>query len=141
MSRARFVSGLLSAFLVALGLTGCGKSGPEILAVSGVVTLDGQPLDQARVVFVPAKGRPAVGLTDAKGAYQLQFTEDRWGATAGPHKVMITTERSQTGGEGAPLVPGRKELLPKRYHETTELQATVAPDKQTFDFALTSKSP
>lgn len=139
MSRVRLASGLVSMLLMALGLAGCGKSGPEILAVSGVVTLDGQPLDQARVVFVPEKGRSAVGLTDSNGAYKLQFTEDRWGAMAGPHKVMITTERSQTGGEGTPLVPGRKELLPKRYHEATELQANVAPDKQTFDFALTSK--
>ncbi len=121
-------------------IAGCGQSGPEILPVTGVVTLDGKPLDQARVVFVPDKGRPAVGLTDSSGQYKLQFNETKWGALSGPHKVQITTERQASGGEGGePLIPAQKELLPKKYNESTELQANVAPDKVKFDFDLTSK--
>ena len=114
-------------------------SGPEIVPVSGVVKLDGQPLDQATVMFVPENGRTAVGLTDASGTYRLQFTEDRWGTLPGSHRVMITTERAQSGGEGSPVIPARKELLPKKYNAETELTAQVTADKPAIDFDLTSK--
>ncbi|AMV20785.1 hypothetical protein [Planctomyces sp. SH-PL14] len=128
-----------AAVVVAGMAAGCGSAGPEIVPVSGIIKLDGQPLDQATILFVPEKGRTAVGLTDASGTYRLQFTEDRWGALPGAHKVMITTERAQSGGEGSPVVPGRKELLPKKYHAATELTAEVAADKKSIDFDLTSK--
>lgn len=130
----------VGAAVVLVGMAaGCGSSGPAIVPVSGVVKLDGQPLDQATVMFVPEGGRTAVGLTDASGTYRLQFTEDRWGALPGAHKVMITTERAQSGGEGSPVVPARKELLPKKYNAATELTAQVSADKPSIDFDLTSK--
>lgn len=121
-------------------LTGCGgSSGPDLLPAEGTVTLDGQPLDQAVVTFVPANGRPSVGVTDPQGHYRLKYTEDRSGALPGAHKVVIVSEVAPSGGEGSDPKPGRKELLPKRYHEQTELTANVVSGTKTYDFQLQSK--
>ena len=58
-------------FLWALCL-GC-ESGPEIASVEGTVTMDGKPLANATVLFVPENGRPAGGRTDERGHYLRDF--------------------------------------------------------------------
>ena len=65
----RFVPALLL-----LAYVGCSSSGPDIAYVSGRVTMDGKPLAQATVVFIPEDGRPAGARTDADGRYVLNFT-------------------------------------------------------------------
>ena len=63
-------------YVMLLGLvTGCSSSGPEIASVSGRITMDGKPLANATVVFIPENGRPAGARTDADGKYVLNFTE------------------------------------------------------------------
>lgn len=130
------------AMVVGLSLAGCGGSseGPELGQVSGTVTLDGQPLEGAEIQFQPAEDRPSRGQTDSSGFYRLSFTGNRMGAVLGDHTVMITTVRAASGGEGdQPAVAARKELLPARYHDKTELVKTVAAGSNTIDFALTSQ--
>src|SRR5688572_6481059 len=78
---------------VILMVAGCGASGPEIANVSGRVTMDGKPLANATVLFVPEDGRPAGARTDADGNYVLNFTEGRQGAIPGMNSVRITTLR------------------------------------------------
>ena len=61
-----------------LAAAGCGGgSGP--VPVRGVVKLDGQPVANAAVVFVPQTpgGREAYGSTDANGAFRLTTIEAR----------------------------------------------------------------
>jgi hypothetical protein len=41
---------------VVLCATGCGPNGPGIATVEGVVTMDGEPLENASIVFTPAAG-------------------------------------------------------------------------------------
>src|SRR5690242_5652638 len=71
---------------------GCGPSGPDIAHVSGRVTMDGKPLANATVVFIPEDGRPAGARTNAAGDYVLNFTEGRRGAIPGKNTVRITTQ-------------------------------------------------
>ena len=61
---------LLVACLLSLVL-GCsgGRQHPPTHAVTGVVTVDGQPVKDAIVSFLPANGQyPANGTTDASGS-------------------------------------------------------------------------
>ncbi|WP_417386336.1 carboxypeptidase regulatory-like domain-containing protein [Gimesia sp.] len=126
--------------LIYLMLTGCGNSGPDLATVTGNITLDGQPVADARVEFSPSEGRTSVGTTNADGVYELQFSIDRAGAMIGHHSVKITTERAATGGEGGePLVPGSKELLPPVYNSKSRLTAEVSPGENTIDFSLQSQ--
>lgn len=122
----------LFALVVAVAMTGCSKSDrPPLGTVTGVVTLDGQPLADALVLFTPdAPGRTSRGVTGVDGRYELTFLRDIVGANLGHHRVRITTVTDDNGG---------KERLPKRYHAATKLEAMVEAGENTIDFALTSK--
>src|SRR5262249_24214399 len=84
--------------LVAVALCaplGC-SSGPKLVKVQGVVTLDGQPLPGATVSFVPVgEGPTANGLTDKEGNFQLGTYSTSDGAAPGQYKVIVTKEYGQ----------------------------------------------
>ena len=123
---------VIGAFLLA----GCGgPEHPAVGRVSGVVTLDGQPLPEATVMFQPANGRGSVATTDSAGKYSLIYLDGVPGAVLGAHTVIIRTEIP--GEDGQP--PIAKEKLPKRYHDQTELTAEVKPGSNTFNFDLRSQ--
>ena len=109
---------------------GCSRADrPPLGTVSGVVTLDGQPLADATVFFTPdGRGRTSIGTTGPDGRYRLAYLRDIAGANPGRHTVRITT----AGEAGGP------ERLPNRYHARTVLEATVRNGTNTCDFALTS---
>lgn len=126
----------VSCFVLVACLIGCGgPAHPEVGRVSGVVTLDGQPLPEATVMFQPAEGRASQATTDSAGKYSLTYLDGVPGAKLGSHTVIIRTEIP--GEDGQP--PIAKEKLPKRYHDQTELTAEVKPGSNTFDFPLTSQ--
>jgi hypothetical protein len=130
--------GFLAGGLLSLFSTGCGSS-YSLGTVTGVVTLDGKPLPQATVTFSRGQGRMSVGTTDDQGHYQLLYTVSPKGAEPGSHTVRIATQIEAFSGEGdLAAVEGRKELLPPRYNDRTELTAEVKPGRNTIDFDLTS---
>jgi hypothetical protein len=114
---------------------GCGgPAHPDVGRVTGVVTLDGQPLPDATVMFQPTSGRASVATTDSAGKYTLLYIDGVPGALLGSHKVNIRTEIP--GEDGQP--PIAKEKLPKKYHDQTELTAEVKPGSNTINFDLQS---
>lgn len=136
MSNYRVLIFSFLALAIIVLAIGCAPAGPEVIDVHGVVTLDGQPLDRANVVFQPSEGRPSVGTTDKDGHYTLQYTNDRTGALPGKHQVQITSEVLFI--EGQPN-SGRDELLPAKYHAQSELTADVSADNSEINFDLKSK--
>lgn len=117
---------------LAMGLVGCSSRYSDIADVRGVVTLDGQPLAAATVLFQPAQGRASVGQTDAEGRYRLLYTPRDLGARIGPCIVRISTSGNDEGKIGA------DERVPRRYFEPGALAAEVAPGSNVFDFHLTT---
>ncbi|QDS95389.1 hypothetical protein FF011L_41850 [Roseimaritima multifibrata] len=81
-------------------LLGCGN-GETYVPVTGVVTLDGQPLSDAKLIFEPvgdakgvASGKPSYGRTDSMGRFSLNCpiaNED--GAVVGTHRVRVVTTK------------------------------------------------
>src|SRR5687768_9403934 len=70
-----------SCFITLVGLTGCGgPEHPDVGRVSGVVTLDGQPLPEATVMFQPENGRASVATTDSAGKYSMTYLDGVPGA-------------------------------------------------------------
>lgn len=119
---------------VVLLIAGCG--GPaNVGVVTGVVTLDGQPLADARVTFQPHVGSPSAGTTDTSGRYELRYTRTRMGAAVGEHQVSISTFR---GGnpDAEPPTERQPERVPARYNRGTELTAVVRKGKNEIDFSL-----
>jgi hypothetical protein len=134
-------------------LCGCSGSKLATVKVSGTVTLDGVPLDDATVTFTPkteGQGHPAYGITDTNGRYQLQtfLGAVNAGTTPGDYLVSVT-KREKSGGEGVSGSPSSgtgpppppKSLIPEKYGktETSELTATVENKKNNvIDFDLTN---
>ena len=88
---------------------GCGDSGPPLVPVSGTVTLNGRPLANATVSFIPQEsnkfGRPAQGTTGPLGYYKA-MSRNRAGAVPGKYQVVV----SQTAANEASAVT--KEVPP-----------------------------
>ncbi len=77
----------------ALLCVGCGKSAPPLLEVEGRVILDGKPLSNVEVRFIPALAQGsefmAKGITDKDGKFQLTC-KGKAGACVGENHVLIT---------------------------------------------------
>lgn len=120
---------------IVLAVAGCGQDGPRLASVTGVITLDGEPLPGAAVEFQPPGGSPSEGVTDKRGVYRLEFSHDKRGVVMGLHKVRISTQRNDSEDErGEPVVA--REIVPARYNRRSELTAEVKPGGNVIDFAL-----
>lgn len=135
---------VLAAALLA-ALVGCGASGPPRAAVKGRVTLDGQPLTEGSIHFVPVgqtKG-PLAAARIVNGEYSLSRAD---GPVVGRVRVEIY---SPTGSEiplddplafaaaDASAVP--QERLPARYNRASNQFVDVKSEGENiFDFQLTS---
>lgn len=124
--------------LAALLLVGCfgGESGPDLAEVKGVVKMDGQPLADARVEFIPADGRPSSATTDAQGNFELHYTQTRKGALPGAHKVTVSTYRPANPDAEQ---PGAPERVPSKYNAATTLTQDVAAGKNEVTIEIDSK--
>jgi len=120
-----------------LALSGCGDARPS---VTGKVTLDGSPLPDAIISFMPEseEGAPSFGRTDGQGNYTLQESQEAGGAAVGKYTVRITTYRDGQP-EVDPPIPRVPEKVPPRYNLDTELTEEVKPGENVFNFPLTSK--
>lgn len=138
MSAARpFLVLACLAFLIA----SCGRQygSDHRFPLSGTVRVNGQPIDQGAISFIPTdyKKQRVSGGTIQEGVYSVPEPK---GANAGPYRVEIRwfkkTGRMIPDRDSGELYEERKEGLPKRYHEQSELTAEVSPAQSTFDFDL-----
>ena len=141
MLKSKFVQ-LLFVPVCCLTLTGC-PSNNGLGQVEGVVTVDGEPADQATVRFYPTTGRGSFGISDSEGRYRLKYTVKKDGAILGNHKVTVSTALNpeinmHTREETA---PGRKESLPAKYYDRrkTELSADVTSGNNEINFDVSTK--
>jgi hypothetical protein len=129
-------------------VAGCGKPTPYgLAAVSGVVTLDGQPVPYTQITFMPqaspANPNPGPGSTatcDDAGHFELKTVRGESGAVVGPHAVSISaTGPPRLTDSDSPTGPAPKDAFPSRYNTGTELTFEVPADGTTAaDFKLTT---
>jgi hypothetical protein len=125
---------------------GCSRT-PERGDVEGVVTLNGVPLPNVQVIFVPesvgdANASRSVGYADREGRYRLQGDRGETGAVIGRHVVAVTDPRSlPIPGKSAPQKGGRPvSRVPERYTvlSRTPLGTEVRAGAQTINLELVS---
>lgn len=114
-----------------LGLAGC--SDDNFGLVTGVVQLDGEPLEGATVEFQPKQGSPSYGETDEEGRYELMFSPDKKGAVVGEHVVRISTYRIVMTGDEKKELP---EEVPAKYNTESMETRQVEPGSQVINFDL-----
>lgn len=121
---------LLCLALLCLTLAGCGGARadrPPMGYVSGTVTKDGKPVSTVTVVMKPDVGRPAMGVTNDKGYYEMEYTLDEKGTKIGPTSVSLEWPT----GFAAPFG------IPRRYAAgNKEYKLDVKAGKQTYDIVI-----
>ena len=129
----------LMAITLICSVAGCSGSAAS---VSGMVTLDGQPLTTGNVSFHPegAGGAPANGQIDAQGRYSLS-TGTEAGLAPGNYVAVVVATKDppqlydKTGAE-IPPIP----ITPGKYGNTatSDLKFQVKPGKNDIPLALQS---
>jgi hypothetical protein len=135
------VTSMLIAVPSLVFVVGCSNSsGVDKVVVSGVVTLDGQPISNGEIRFIPTSGTigPVSGGAIKDGAYIAQA---KGGVPIGTHNVEIKAYRANPKSKATAGAEGgaAEQYLDSRYNAQTTLTATIDPDTETKDFQLTSK--
>jgi hypothetical protein len=126
---------MLGGFVLALA--GCGNS-PSI--VSGKVTLDGVPLKQGAITFIPSAGdAPTAGASIRDGTYTVE-------APPGGKRVEITGFEvvgqvpAYGNDKNGPMKEVTKSVVPPKFNQNSNLTADIKSGKnENVDFELTSK--
>lgn len=122
--------------MLGLALAGCSGKNENLSEVTGTVTLDGQALPDAVVVFSPVSGgTTSYGRTDSAGNFRMLFRDNEYGAWLGENIVRITTFDLPANGK-----PGKKELVPNVYNTKSKTKVVVAAGPNTHNFELKSSA-
>jgi hypothetical protein len=137
---------------LAMAALGCGGGVPDErprVAVKGMVTLDGQPLENAVIRFVPFPevNGPTTSIAITSGKFDLPPSS---GPVAGKHRIEI--ESTDHGGIApddeaalAELAAGKRKLaktvkIPAIYNSRSTLERTIQADSPNeFEFTLVTK--
>jgi hypothetical protein len=115
---------------------GCG--GGAMPVVSGTVTLDGQPVANGSISFVPldGKGRTAGGtITDGKYSTKVPVGEMKVSISV----PKIVGREKEFDTPDSPTRDVAKESAPEKYNSKSELKLTVGPGDTVHDFVLSTK--
>jgi hypothetical protein len=144
MSAPQCVATLMFCLTALAGCSGV-KSGPATVEVTGTVTINGSPVDEAIVLFTPeigaSDGRLASqATTDSEGRFKLTTHvgggKFKSGIVPGKYEVAIT--KLDPAAVKNPFSPP-KNLLPPKYADpkTSQLKAQVAAGQTNhFQFPL-----
>lgn len=145
----RWLLWCLAGLFAVVGCNSAGSNLPKTVPASGVVTLDGKPVDGAQVILVPA-GQGITGasaVTDASGRFSLRAYPEKDGAIPGEYKVQVS-KTIQVKIEGAKKGsvdggdPVRFEYgVPGKYTDSQKSGLSVTiPDTGNRDISLALKS-
>jgi hypothetical protein len=104
---------ILLAGSLAWGAACAPREGVELAPVEGLVTLEGRPLANVGVTFLPeGKGPLASGNTNAAGEFRLSTLRPGDGAPVGRHRVVVGAAEEGTATTAIPQVYGRPDTTP-----------------------------
>jgi hypothetical protein len=129
--------------LISIGFSGCGRQ-KTTAAVSGIISLDGTPLETGAISFYPISGgstmaaQSAGATIDKGGRYRAEILPGRF-------RVEITSSRSVGQRKRYEDIPDSpmddilEEVAPAAYNTASTLERDISLDTKTLDFVLQSK--
>lgn len=144
MQNRRLLIGSILATSLAFACGGCANNDAGRMEISGQVTLDGQPVEQGSISFIPTAGTrgPVAGGTIVAGKYHILASQ---GPVVGKQRVEIRAGRrtgrqvraTDFGEEGS--IDEMVESVPAKYNTSSQLVYQVKPGRNLdVDFKLTS---
>ena len=129
----------LAHFLVISCVSGCGSEFGA--TATGVVSLDGKPVNPGFVTFAPedATAVPAVSDLDSNGHFELT-TKKKPGLAPGTYRVAVQAFRPPNVPAGQRTMKPSEPLVPVKYLQVTTsgLEYTVERGSNTIDIQLVS---
>ncbi|QDU74987.1 hypothetical protein Pan97_20070 [Bremerella volcania] len=136
------IPAILSVSLLCLSLTGCGNGRTTAGATaSGLVTIDGVPLDGGTIAFAPVgRGSSAFGKIRPDGTYVVETDAQTIGLAPGDYQVAIYYEPSETEDAQGNVIVGKNPVA-KKYGDFDRSGLTVTANKgdNKWDFDLQPK--
>jgi hypothetical protein len=139
----RIASTALCAVTLVLTAGCSGETPPPVGALSGAVTLDGNPVNEGTINFIQESGFAA--SADIKnGKYTMANSQHGTGIPTGEYKVSIAPivkmQADPLSGD-AGAGPTDESAIPKKYGDpaTSGLTAKVVEGTTNLDFPLTTK--
>jgi hypothetical protein len=134
---------LQCALLMAAGIIGCSRGGPEIVPIEGTISHNGEPVPNVRIYFVPTDGRPSWAISDESGHFVLDYDADYDGAKVGTHKVWLVDETKNidptvvmSGGSKSQRPPAMRQIVEKYSREKSTLEVEVKKAERNFQLKL-----
>lgn len=130
--KSRFQLSLILCSVLAFGCNPVGTPQLRTAKVQGLVLLDGLPLDQAKVVFLPTKltnneesiMQLAYGTTNAEGEFELEYSDGTKELVAGFYTVIISKVNKEPDSEVNRNEPWPTSLLPESIADLTAFSST-----------------
>jgi hypothetical protein len=97
--------------------------------VAGQVLIDGQPLTQGHVRFIPADARPSIGTLNAQGEFRLTCFDGQDGAVPGSHRVEVIAAEELSSKE-------MRWHAPKKYSDFETSELVVEVDRPRDDLLI-----
>jgi hypothetical protein len=155
MSRSIWTPQFILILAALTPLAGCSR-GPVVAEVVGIVKLDGKPVPNVKIMFMPdpvkgTVGPISAGLTDDEGHFKLKCEDERDGAVVGWHRVVVfdgnqnlyRTPRNGRRDDDAPVVKQKPRAqgphVPDKYSTSakTPLELEVKDTKNNLEIPLT----
>jgi len=139
--KRNLLAGWLTMGMLVLAL-GCGPKTPPTVPASGIVMMDGKPLDGAGISVYSENGTVAMGTTDANGKFSLTTTigpNQYPGALVGKHKIGVTksTNTGDPAGEKKTYSDPKEMAVKMGGMATSQIKTTFIVPQQ-FNSAQTS---
>lgn len=127
-----------AAVLTLTAVVGCGARKPVL---SGLVTLDGKPLNSGDMQFFPVAGdgQTSSAFIGADGRYRTEVSPTKMRVVIHVSKVVKTVKMYDNVPD-SPTTEIREEVLPARYSDMnkSELIVDIKPGENQKDFELKS---
>jgi hypothetical protein len=136
--------GILAGLTTAILLFGCNWAPSDRGAVTGGIVLDGVPIEDGLIVFLPSRGNrgPTAGASIAMGRYAIAAAK---GPPVGWNRVEIRASRksgktiAKPFGQQGETIDEFVEAVADRYNSASELEAEIQRGMNTFDFQVQSQ--
>lgn len=121
-------------------LVGCGNAGPKTSKIKGKVTLDGAPLEEGNIAFIPTDGKGATsGGKITKGEYtaEVPYGEKRIEIRA---RKVVGTKPAYEGVADSPMQEIAVELIPLKYNAESILVWTIDSEAHDVDIPMEAEA-